>query len=81
MKHLRQLCAAAVLTLMLAFSAFAGNIECGAVPPPPDPPASVTGDIHCGVTATDRTSSDEAAFVDPATDFTLNILRSVLSLF
>jgi hypothetical protein len=34
-----------------------------------------------GITATDRTSSAETAFVDPVTDFTLDILRSVLSLF
>jgi hypothetical protein len=34
-----------------------------------------------GVTAADERSSTEVAIVDPVTDFTLNILRSVLSLF
>jgi hypothetical protein len=81
MKPLRQLCAIAVLTVVLASSAFAGNIECGDVPPPPVPPASVTGDMATGITATNGTSSTEIAFVDPVTEITLNILQSVLSLF
>lgn len=81
MKPLRQLCAIAVLTFVLASSAFAGDIQCGVVDPPPNPPASVMGDMATGITATDRTSSAETAFVDPVTDFTLDILRSVLSLF
>jgi hypothetical protein len=81
MKHLRQLCATGVLTCSLALSAFAGDIHCGDVPPPPDPPASVMGNMATGITATDRTSSAEDAFADPVTEFTLNILQSVLSLF
>ena len=81
MKPLRQLCAVFVLTFVLASSAFAGDMQCGAVPPPPDPPASVTGDIQCGFMTTNGTLSTEAAFVDPATEFTLNILQSVLSIF
>jgi len=81
MKPLRQLCATAVLTFVLAFSSFAGTIDCGVVDPPPNPPASVMGDIHTGVTETNRTSNTETVFVDSVTDFTLNILRSVLSLF
>jgi hypothetical protein len=81
MKHLRQLCAIAVLTFVLTSSAFAGNIECGDVPPPPVPPASATGDMATGITATNGASSTDAAFVDPVTEITLNILQSVLSLF
>ena len=81
MKPLRQLCATAVLTFALAFSSFAGTIDCGAVDPPPDPPASVTGDIDCGFMATNGASSTENAFVDPVTEFTLNMLQTVLSLF
>jgi hypothetical protein len=82
MKHLRQLCATAVLTFALAFSSFAGTIDCGVVSPPPPPnPASITGDMATGITAADGTSAPKTAFVDPATDFTLNILQSVLSLF
>lgn len=81
MKHLRQLCASAVLIFAFTISAFAGDIDCGAIPPSPNPPASVTGDIHCGFMATNETSGTETAFVDPVTDVTLNILQSVLSLF
>ena len=76
MKHLRQLCAVAVLMFALASSAFAGNMECGVVAPPPNPPVSVMGD-----TATNGMLSTETAFADPVADFTLNILQSVLSLF
>jgi hypothetical protein len=76
MTHLRQLCAVAVLTFALASSAFAGNMECGVVDPPPNPPVSAMGD-----TATNGTLSTETAFADPFTGFTLNILQSVLSLF
>ena len=81
MKHLRQCCAAAVLTFALAFSAFSGEMECGAVSPPPNPPASITGDMATGITAADGRSSTESTFADPVMDFTLNILQSVLSLF
>lgn len=49
MKHLTQLFAAAVLTLALAFSTFAGHAECpGVVDPPPDP--TVTGQTDATVT-------------------------------
>jgi hypothetical protein len=81
MKHLRQFCAIAVLTFALAFSAFAGNMECGVVDPTPNPPASITGEMATGITVADERSSNEGTFFDPVTDFTLNILRSVLSLF
>ena len=81
MKHLRQFCAIAVLTFALASSTFAGDIQCGVVEPSPNSQASMTGEMATGITATDRTSSAETAFVDPVTDFTLDILRSVLSLF
>jgi hypothetical protein len=83
MKHLRQLCAVAVLTFALTLSAFAGDIHTGDIPPPPpiDPSKSIMGDMATGITAVDGRSSTEATFADPVTDFTLNILQSVLSLF
>jgi hypothetical protein len=37
MREIRQLCAAALLTLALAFSAFAGDIQVPSVVEPPDP--------------------------------------------
>jgi hypothetical protein len=42
MKPLVQLCAASVLTLALAFSAFAGHAECPGVVDPPPPTAMDT---------------------------------------
>lgn len=81
MKHLRQLCAIAILTFSLASSTFAGQIDCGVVDPPPTPPAAITGQMATGITAADERSSTENTFADPVTDFTLNILQSVLSLF
>jgi hypothetical protein len=81
MKHLRQFCVASILTVVLALSAFAGDIECGVVAPPPPPAASAMGDIECGLTDINGTQSIETASIDPVTDFTLNILQSMLALF
>lgn len=81
MKRLRHFCAVSILTFMLTLSAFAGDIECGVVSPPPKQTTSVMGNIGCGVTALNETSSAETASVDPLTEITLNILQSLLSLF
>ena len=81
MKHLRQLCAIALLIFVFALPAFAGDIDCGDVPPPPVPPALAMGDVSTGITTTNGTSSTEDAFVDPVTEFTLNILQSALLFF
>ena len=78
MNHLRQFCAASILIFALAFSTFAGDIDCGVAAAPP-PPASAMGDIHCGVTATCQTPSAETAYIDPITGLTLSILQSLLS--
>ena len=82
MKPLRQLCAIAILMVVLASSGFAGDIECGvASPPPPEPPPSVTIEIVTDVTKPNITPSNEIAAIDPLTELTLNIFQSVLSLF
>lgn len=80
MKHLRHFCLASTLTFALAFSAFAGDINCGVAPPPPTPPAALTSQIDTGVTTTSEEST-ETSFVDPLTEFTLNILQNLLALF
>lgn len=80
MKHLRHFCVASALTFALALSTFAGDINCGVVSTPPNPPASVTGDMPNGVAATNEESA-ETAFVDPVTEVTLSILQDLLSLF
>lgn len=85
MKTLQRFSAAFVLTLALALSAFAGEIQTGVTAPPPQATAQgeittgvtgeiqfpgVTGNIGTGVTAT-----------DPTTDLFLSLLHSLLSLF
>jgi hypothetical protein len=77
MKRLRQICAVTILTVSVTLSAFAGNINCGAVePPPPETPSSVTGEMATGATATNETT-----YVDPVTGLALDILQSLLALF
>lgn len=80
MRHLKNLCIACVFTIALTLSASAGEMLGGVTAPPPpstqqaiaqgDMSAGVTGDISTGIAAT-----------DPATDFVLNLLQSLLSLF
>jgi hypothetical protein len=67
MNRLQNFCAATCLTLVLATSAFAGEIGCPYVPPPPPPPdqphAAVAGDNN-----------------DTLTQSVLVLLQNVLSL-
>jgi hypothetical protein len=44
MKHLAQLCAAAILTFTIALSTLAGDAPCGGFASPPPPPMA-TGDM------------------------------------
>jgi hypothetical protein len=81
MKYLRRFCVATILTFTLTFSTFAGDIHCGAVSETPSQPASVTGDMATGATATNETSIAETTYVDPVTGLALDILQSLLSLF
>jgi hypothetical protein len=46
MRYLRLFCATATLICALGFSAYAGGIECDAVPKPP-PTATAPGNIEC----------------------------------
>jgi len=78
MKTLRQLCAAFVLTLMLALSAFAGEMEAGIAPPPPPQQATMQGEIHTGSAGQIETG---VAITDSVAQAALNLLESVLSLF
>jgi hypothetical protein len=82
MKCLRHLCFASVLTFALALSTFAGDIHTGVVSPPPPPPqtTSVMGEMATGVTTINEESTD-TSYVDPVTEFTLNFLQDLLSLF
>jgi hypothetical protein len=80
MKHLRHLCAATVLTFTFVLATFAGDMQCGVVSSPPDPPASVLGEPTTRVTVVNE-ESPATSIVDPLTELTLNLLQSVLALF
>lgn len=82
MKNLQRLCASVVLTLALAASVFAGQIDTGKTPPPP-PPTSATaaGQIDTGIAPPDTTPNGETTSVESVTEIALNLLQSVLALF
>lgn len=80
MTHLRRFCAATILTLTFALATFGGDMQCGVVAPPPDPPGAVIAETTPGDTA-ETEESTETSFIDPVTEFTLNILQGLLALF
>jgi hypothetical protein len=73
MKNLRQFCSAVVFTLVLTFSAFAGDIQAPGViaQPPPPPQSSSRGEMDGPV----------ALALDPLTEITLKMLESMLPIF
>jgi len=79
MKTLRQLTASALLMLVLALPAFAGDMQFPVVPaPPPVESAPATGTNP----ASEGTTPDaETANLDPLTEISLLMLRGVLALF
>jgi hypothetical protein len=81
MKNLRRFCAAIVFTLVLTFSAFAGDINVpGATTQPSQP--SATGEMgRSGVVFTGDMACPDAATLDPLTEITLKMLESMLSYF
>jgi hypothetical protein len=85
MKTFRQFIATAVLTLVLTFPAFAGEIQSPGVanpPPPPSQQSSVTGDMSCpGVASTGEIPGPGVVALDPVIGTALSLLQSVLSIF
>ena len=81
MKKLQQLCAAVVLTLVFALSAFAGEMGCpGVTSPPPDQPASATGDIqNPSASATGQMGTPLVS--DPVVEIALTLMGSAFSVF
>jgi len=79
MKTLKHLSAAGLLTVFLALSAHAGEIQLGWAPPPPAPPpaaapATEPGDIYIPGTT--------QGFAGPtATEIALNLLQELLLVF
>lgn len=80
MKNLQRLCASVVLTLALAASGFAGQIDTGKTPPPPSS-ATAAGQIDTGIAPPDTAPNGETTSVESVTEMALNLLQSVLALF
>jgi hypothetical protein len=84
MKFVQKFCAATILTLLLTFSASAGDILLpGARDTAPPPQSSVTSDAYTPEVpedADDLVISDLTE-LDPITGITLSLLQSLLSLF
>src|SRR5437588_6584475 len=79
MKNLRQFCAAVILTLALALSTLAGEMDFpGDVPPPPPPPSMMMDTSAPSVTSTSGTTTSDVTAVDPVTEAALSLLQSVL---
>lgn len=80
MKTLKQLSIVVVMTLMLAASAFAGDIWIDKAPPPPPPTNSSakTGDIEIRKPSVNR---DRSSLVDSVDGTLLNLLQLALTVF
>lgn len=80
MKKQQRLIMAVVLALMLAPSAFAGDIwtPAPAPPPPGSPSTTTTGDIWTGASVA---LQDPALARDSVEGMALNLLQSILSVF
>jgi hypothetical protein len=77
MRTFKRLCAAFALTLMLALSAFAGEIQTGiASTPPPSQQATTQGEIQTGITGEISTG---VTTTNPAIEI-LNLILGVFSL-
>lgn len=81
MKNFRHLCAALVLTFMLALSASAGEIQTGITSPPPTTTSATAGQIETGVASPSPTTDSQSAGAPSITETVLNLLQDVLSLF
>ena len=81
MKNARGIAGAAVFTLVLSLSAFAGDIHTGA-PQPEATPLTAQGDMHTGIAGTIHTTKEDAeAAGGSVTEAALSLIQSVLSLF
>jgi hypothetical protein len=83
MKNFRQFCAATVFTLVLTFSAFAGDINAPGVitQPPPPPPSATSKTGRPGVVCTGDMGCSGATALNPLTEIMLEMLKSMLSFF
>jgi len=82
MKYLRQLCAAFVLIIILALSAFAGEMSTTVVsPPPPSMPATTAGGEMTTVDTGEISTINSVMAPSSAIEIAVNLVQGVLSLF
>lgn len=84
MKTVRQLCAASILILTLAFSAFAGDVQFPGItnPPPDQHQTSATGDMQApGASVSGQMDTGLASDADSVAEIALNFLVNALSVF
>ena len=83
MKKIRQLCAATFLTLVLACSAFAGEMPApGITQPPPPPQLEASGDIQTlGSSAEGQLDTSLVSDADSVAEVALTLMVGALSVF
>jgi hypothetical protein len=80
MRKLKQLCIAAVLSLVLSFTTFAGDMQTpGITNPPPTDQSTSTGDMSTSDVTSDGTSSGDMKATDSVTEITLYLFDSIVS--
>ncbi|HEX8709746.1 MAG TPA: hypothetical protein VF723_16010 [Pyrinomonadaceae bacterium] len=83
MKNFQRFCVSLLLTLMIALTAFAGDMDFPGVTSTPPPPSqtSATGDMTCpGANAAGDMQFPGVTAIDPMTEITLDLLQSLMSL-
>lgn len=76
MKSLQRLLTVVVLTFTFTLPAFAGDMDCPVVPPPPR-----TAQNEIQMLPTGEATSGETLAIDPMAEIGLSLLQSVLALF
>lgn len=80
MKYSRHFCAATILTLALAFPAFAGDMGYPVAPPEPPPQQTTAGDMGYPIKLTDDEDYSIPSDINPLAEFARNFI-TVLSAF
>jgi len=78
MKQLKQFCAAALLTLAIGATAFAGDISSPACTAPPPPPADISSPAATSPAPGDILTPGITSPTAPITDFTVMLLLAIL---
>lgn len=81
MKIIQRLCVSTVFTLLLTTATLAGEINTPGVAQPSPTPASVVAACEIPICETSSTSDVDLSASDSLTDFTLDLLQIMLTVF